>query len=207
LFAKAGEYCTATQNLKVIKLFSQTLETISAGELNQIFNAFNLEQTRQHYLQRIANKTASLFALATESGAILSQAPEKVVTSLRGYGHNLGIAFQIVDDILDFISTEAEMGKPIGSDLAQGTLTLPAMLLSERYPKDNPVKRLFQGGKKQPNIKLARELVRNSSIIIECYQVASVYSAKACRSLNPLPDSNHRRLLKKVANYVVSRKS
>ncbi len=206
LFAKAAELTSATQNLRVIRLGAQTLMAISSGELNQSFNAFNLEQTRQHYLQRISSKTAPLFSTATESGAVLSQAPEKSVKMLKEYGYNLGIAFQIVDDILDFIGTEEEMGKPIGSDLAQGTLTLPAMLLLECYPEDNPVKRLFQGGDRQENIKLAIELVRNSSIIQECYKVALDYCSKACDNLNQLPDNSARQALAKLADYVVSRK-
>ncbi len=206
LFAKAGEFTANTQNLQVVKLFTQTIQTISSGELNQAFNAFNLEQTRQHYLQRISRKTASLFSTATESGAILSQAPEESIKVLKDYGYNLGIAFQIVDDILDFIGTEEELGKPIGSDLAQGTLTLPSMILLERYPDDNPVKRLFQNRDKPENIKLAIELVRNSSIIEECYAVASEFCAKACRNLNLLPENASRRAFIELANYVVSRK-
>ena len=94
----------------------------------------------------------------------MSQAPGKSAKVLKEYGYNLGIAFQIVDDIMDFIGTEEEVGKPVGSDLAQGTLTLPAMLLLERYPENNPVKELFQNRDKQKNIKLAIELVRSSSI-------------------------------------------
>jgi len=168
LFAKAGEFAAATENLRVVKLFAQTLETISQGELKQGFDAFNLEQTRENYIQRISKKTAALFAMATESGAILSQAPEKSIEILKDYGYNLGIAFQIVDDILDYIGTEEELGKPIGSDLAQGTLTLPSMLLLEHYPGDNPVKRLFQNEDREENIKLALESVRNSPIADEC---------------------------------------
>ncbi len=206
LFAKAEEFAAATGNLQVIKLSAQTLQVISSGELNQAFNAFNLEQTRQHYLQRISSKTASLFSTATESGAILSQAPEESIKVLKDYGYNLGIAFQIVDDILDFISTEEELGKPIGSDLAQGTLTLPSMILLERYPEDNPVKRLFQNRDKQENIKQAIELVCNSSIIEECYAVASEYRARACRNLNLLPENASRQALIELANYVVNRK-
>jgi len=206
LFAKVGELTATTQNLRVIKLSAQTLMTISSGELNQTFSAFNLEQTRQHYLQRTSSKTASLFSLATESGAILSQAPEKSIKALKEYGNNLGIAFQIVDDILDFIGTEEDMGKPVGSDLTQGTLTLPAMLLLERYPEDNPVKRLFHNENKQENIKLAIELVRNSSIIQECYKVASDYCSKACSHLNLLPDNPIRQALIELADYVVKRK-
>lgn len=207
LLAKAEELASDTQNLRVIRLFAQTIMTISSGELSQAFSAFNLEQTREHYLERIASKTASLFSLATESGAILSQAPEKLVKALREYGYNLGIAFQIMDDILDFIGDEAEMGKPTGSDLAQGTLTLPAMLLLERYPNDNPITRVFQNqGDKQENIKLAIELVRQSSIIEECYKVASVYCSKACRNLRLISDDASRHSLKELASYVVARR-
>ncbi|MCL0053181.1 polyprenyl synthetase family protein [Dehalococcoidales bacterium] len=206
LFAKAGEFATETQNLRVIKLFAQTIMTISSGELNQAFNAFNLEQTHHHYFQRISSKTASLFSLATQSGAILSQAPEKSVEILKEYGYNLGIAFQIVDDILDFIGSEQEMGKPIGSDLAQGTLTLPAMLFIQRYPEDNPVKKLFRNQERQKNIELAIELIRDSPIIQECYSVASNYCSKACHNLNQLPDNTSRQALIELANYVVSRK-
>ncbi len=206
LFAKAGELTATTQNLQVIKLLAQTLMTITGGELAQSFSSFNLEQTRQHYLHRIISKTASLFSLATESGAILSQVPEKSVKVLKEYGYNLGIVFQIVDDIMDFIGTEEETGKPVGSDLAQGILTLPAMLLLERYPENNPVKELFQSRDKQKNIKLAIELVRNSSIVQECYTLASDYCAKAYRNLNQLPDNTSRQSLINLADYVVERK-
>ena len=207
LLAKSQELVAETQNSRVVRLFAHTFMTISSGELNQAFNAFNLDQTRQHYLQRISAKTACLISLATESGAILSQAPERSVEALKEYGHNLGIAFQIVDDILDFIGTEEEMGKPIGSDLAQGTLTLPAMLLLERYPEDNPVTRLFQNEARQKNIELAIELVRNSSIPEECYAIASDYCARACHNLNLLPDNASRRSLIELAEYVVKRRT
>jgi len=206
LFAEAGALTATTKNLRAIKLFADTLKTISSGELNQSFNAFNLEQSRPQYFERIARKTASLFSMATESGAVLSQAPEESIQILIEYGKNLGIAFQVVDDILDFIGTEEELGKPVGSDLAQGTLTLPAMLVLERYPEDNPVKKVFQNNDRQENIKLAIELVRNSPIVQECYQIASDYCAKACRNLPLLPDNTSRQSLLQIADYVVRRK-
>lgn len=206
LFAKAGESAAATGNLRVVRLFAQTLETISSGELKQSFSAFNFEQTFNQYLERISGKTASLFTMAAESGAVLSEAPEKSVQVLKEYGHNLGIAFQIVDDVLDFISTEEELGKPIGSDLAQGTITLPSLLLLERYPRDNPVKRLFRNEDRQKSIKLAIELVSNSEIVDECYQVASDYCSRACQDLPRLPDKPSRQALLALAEYVVKRK-
>lgn len=207
LFAQAGEFAAATGNIRVVRLFAQTLESISRGELKQGFSAFNLEQSYDQYIERIAGKTASLFAMATESGAVLSQAPEEVIQGLKDYGYNLGIAFQIVDDVLDFISTEAEMGKPVGSDLVQGTITLPSLLILEHYPENNPVKRLFGNqGDGQKNIMEALELVRGSSIIDECYQVASDYSNKACHGLKLLPDNPSRQALFALADYVVKRR-
>jgi len=205
LFAKAGEAVADTKNPRAIKLFSQTLAIISSGEINQFLSAFKLEQTRQDYFQRISSKTASLFSLAMESGAILSEAPEESVTILKDYGYNLGIAFQIVDDVLDFIGTKETLGKPVGSDLSQGTLTLPAMLLLEHYPEDNPVKKLFKNGDKK-NIEAAIELVRNSSIVEECYKVASEYCAKACQNLNLLPDNASHQSLTELADYVIERR-
>jgi geranylgeranyl pyrophosphate synthase len=204
LFAKAGEHVSDTQNPRVIKLFSQTLGIISSGEINQFLAAFKIDQTRENYFQRIASKTASLFSLATESGAILSQAPEKSVEVLRDYGFNLGIAFQVVDDILDFTSTEETLGKPVGSDLTQGTLTLPAMLILERYSGDNPVKRVFEK-RDESDVKAAIALVKDTEITEACYQVASDYCDRACANLSLLPDNSIRQSLTELANYVISR--
>ena len=203
LFAKAGEFVSDTQTPRVIKLFSQTLATISSSEINQFLGAFKLEQSRENYFHRISGKTASLFSLATESGAILSKAPEESVEILREYGDNLGIAFQIVDDILDFTSTEEAIGKPVGSDLTQGTLTLPAMLLLERYPGDNPVKKLFET-KDKKYVELAIEMVSNSTIVKDCYKVASEFCTRACRNLNLLPENASRQALAELAEYVIN---
>lgn len=206
LFARAGEFAAATGNLRVVKLFARTLETISRGELRQDFSAFNVNQTSEQYLERITSKTASLFAMATESGAVLSQAPEEMIQVLINYGYNLGIAFQIVDDVLDFTGTKKEMGKPVGSDLAQGTITLPSLLLLERYPEDNPLKNIFSNRNNQQEIKRAIEMINNSSIIEECYQIASEYSTRAGRGLYLLPDSPNRKSLLHLADYVLERK-
>jgi geranylgeranyl pyrophosphate synthase len=204
LFAKAGEFVADTQVPRVIKLFSQTLGTISSGEIGQFRGAFHLERSRENYFRRIYSKTASLFSLATQSGAILGQAPERIVAVMKGYGDNLGIAFQIVDDILDFTSTEAVMGKPVGSDLLQGTLTLPAMMLLERFPDNNPVRKLFETGEKD-NVARAIQMVLDSSIIDDCYKIAWEYREKACEQLEALPEGVSRRALQDLAEFVVKR--
>jgi geranylgeranyl pyrophosphate synthase len=202
LFAKAGEFVADTQTPRVIKLFSQTLGIISSGEIGQFRGAFNLEQKREDYFRRIYRKTGSLFSLSTQSGAILGKAPEESVAIMKEYGDNLGIAFQIVDDILDFTSTEESMGKPVGSDLIQGTLTLPAMLAIERSPADNPIKRLFET-KDKKNVADAIDIVRNSSIIKECYKIAGEYRDNACRNLKTLPKTASRQALFDLAEFVI----
>ncbi|HSW58118.1 MAG TPA: polyprenyl synthetase family protein [Dehalococcoidales bacterium] len=206
LFAKAGVESTLTNSLRAVRLFSGTLMIISSGELNQAKNSYNLHQTRQDYLNRIYGKTSSLFCLSTESGGILSQAPDRSVRLLRDYGYNLGMAFQIVDDILDFVGTEAELGKPAGSDLKQGTLTLPAMLLLERFPNDNPVFRLFNDHSRTENIPVAIEQIRNSSIVEECYKLAKEYCAAACQKIQNLPDKSVKTSLCELAEFVVKRR-
>jgi len=109
LFAKAGSLVASAGNLRVIKLFGQTLMTISSGELRQTDTIFDLKRARDHYYHWISAKTACLFSTATESGAVLSQSPEDIIKTMIDYGYNFGMAFQIVDDVLDFIGEEAEM--------------------------------------------------------------------------------------------------
>jgi octaprenyl-diphosphate synthase len=202
LFAKAGEFVADTQTPRVIKLFSQTLGTISSGEIAQWRASYNPAQTRENYFHRIYSKTASLFALSTQSGAILSQAPEDAVVIMKEYGDNLGIAFQIVDDILDFTSTEEAMGKPVGSDLIQGTLTLPAMLVMERHPADNPIRRFFETREKK-QVAEAIRMVLNPEIINECYRIAATYRDRACRNLKSLPKAESRKSLLDLAEYII----
>jgi geranylgeranyl pyrophosphate synthase len=203
LFAKAGEFVADTQTPRVIKLFSQTLGIISSGEIGQFRGAYNINQNREDYFRRIYRKTGSLFSLSTQSGAILGKALEEAVAIMKEYADNLGIAFQIVDDILDFTSTEEDLGKPVGSDLRQGTLTLPALLIIERNPQDNPVKRFFKSRDKK-DAEEAIDTVRNSGVIKECYKIAGEYYEKACRNLKSLPQNASRQALYDLAEFVIS---
>jgi geranylgeranyl pyrophosphate synthase len=206
LFAKAAGFAVSTGSLRVVGLFAETLEAISHGELRQGFSSYKLNQTFDEYLERITGKTAALFALATEGGAVLGGASEEGIQSLRDFGINLGISFQIVDDILDFTASEKELGKPVASDLVQGTMTLPAMMLLERFPGDNPVKRIFNNeGDSKENVREAIDLLKSSNIIGDCYQKASEYSEKARRNLDAVPDTKNRQALVALADFVVKR--
>lgn len=206
LFANSARLVSTTDNVRVMRLFAETLMTICGGELSQSFTSYEVDQRRQDYFRRIGQKTASLFSMATESGAVLSDAPETSVQALRDYGYDLGTAFQIMDDILDFTGEAAELGKPVASDLLQGTLTLPAILLLERYPEDNPVTRVFSGEDVEKNLKLTVDMVRNSNIIHESFQIANEFCSKAHRALESLPDCPARKSFIELTEYVVKRR-
>jgi geranylgeranyl pyrophosphate synthase len=204
LFAKAGHLVASTNNLRVIYLFAETLMTISSGELAQIGVIFDEKKARAHYYNWISAKTACLFATSTESGAILSNASEAEITSLKEYGHYFGMAFQIVDDVLDFIGKEADLGKPTGSDLAEGAVTLPSILYAERYPDDNLIKAIIENHDNE-KVLLALEKIKESPVIDECLEIASDFCLKAQKTLDILPDCSAREALLKFATYILKR--
>jgi geranylgeranyl pyrophosphate synthase len=134
---------------------------------------------------------------------------EAQALALRDYGENLGMAFQIVDDILDFTGDASEMGKPAGSDLMQGTLTLPALLLIERDPENNPVRRYFAGRNKAKNLETALQMIRESDILDESFKVAYDFRDKALRALEDVTDGDQgaHESLGDVAYWVTQRRS
>lgn len=207
MFAHAADLVCRTASIRVIRLFSRTLMAMAHGEIHQDLSAYDASQTIRSYLQRIGGKTASLFVAAAEGGAIIAEVPEDGIEALGNYGYNLGIAFQIVDDILDFVGDEAEMGKPAGSDLMQGTLTLPSLLLMERYPSDNPIAKLFTSRRRQQHLARALEMIRNSTIIDDSYAVARDFSQRAIAALERLPAIPARNVLADLALYVLDRRS
>ncbi len=207
MFAHAANFVARTGNIEVIRLFSQTLMTIARGEIGQDMTAYDTRQTVRQYLQRIGGKTASLFATACQGGAILAEVGEDGVEALKGYGYNLGMAFQVVDDILDFVGDEQEMGKPVGSDLSQGTLTLPSLLLLDRHPKDNPIRKLFAHQRRQEHLSQAVEMIRQSDIPRESYQMAESFAKEAEGALTVLPDNPAHRTLRDIVHYVLERRS
>ena len=139
------------------------------GELSKATQqVFDVGKDIQNYLARIGGKTASLFAVATEGGASLGNSPESVIEAMRVYGWSLGMAFQIVDDILDYTGDEALMGKPVGSDLREGTITLPGLLLLERYPVDNPIKKFFTAKRsREERLQEAIAMVRSRLVTMK----------------------------------------
>jgi len=205
LFARAGSLVAGTGNLRAVKLFSETLMTISAGELKQTAVTFDMAKVRDYYFAWIGAKTACLFATSTESGAILSQAPEEAIQAIKEFGHNLGMAFQIVDDVLDFVGEEEELGKPVGSDLREGTLTLPSIIFTEYYPRDDMIRKLL-ADKCPEDVMAAVERIRNSTVIDDCLSLAAGFGSKARRAAEKLPDNRARKSLIDLTDYIVERR-
>jgi len=206
LFATSAGFVAETRNIRVIKLFAQTLMTICTGEIEESLYAFN--NSRDLYFQTIGNKTASLFSAASESGAVLSEAPEEAVQALKDYGYNLGMSFQIVDDILDFVGQKETLGKPVTNDLSQGVLTLPVILLLDR-PESSEAKRINRAIQEDKAAAAAviAEVVHGSPVLEECYRVAEDFSARARSALEPLPRNKVYHSLAELTKYVTERKN
>lgn len=206
LFAHAADQVVRTDELRVVKLFSQTLMIMAKGEIRQDMAAYDSRQTIRDYLARIGGKTASLFSTACQGGAIVAGEPEPYVEALRDYGYNFGMAFQVVDDILDYAGDPEAMGKPVGSDLMQGTLTLPSFLLMERMPGDNPVTRYFEAPSDAALID-AVAAIKDSGSLDESSKMAHDFSQRAIDALSVLPDTADRQTLAELAAYILERHS
>jgi geranylgeranyl pyrophosphate synthase len=209
LFAHSAGLVARTDNVRVIKLFARTLMRMATGELDQDLSAFDASKRISDYLHRIGGKTASLLAAASEGGAIVAEAPEAWFVGLRDYGCNHGLAIQIVDDILDFTGDEAAMGKPVGSDLKEGTLTLPSLLLLEddASPR-NPVRRLFSAQRNKDKLLAdAVAAVNASDTIARSMAMAREFGNRATESIAALPDTDAHRTLDDLVEYVLTRES
>jgi len=208
MFANAAEMVTRTGSLPVTRLFALALMKMTSGELDQDAAAFDVARDVQHYLWRIGGKTAALFGHASQGGALLAQCTEGQVEALRSYGYNLGMAFQIVDDILDFTGDEAEMGKPAGGDLIEGTITLPALFYLDSAPRENPVRRFLSAdGEREGYLPDALAAVVESDAIGRAQGMAQEFVDRALEGLSALEASDARHTLEELSGYVLTRRS
>ena len=208
LFAKSAVLSTMGGKMRATRIFAEALVTIVEGEIAQKFSSRHLTTSMDQYLKRIYSKTASLFAAAGEIGSVLSDAPESDAQRLRHYGRQLGVAFQIVDDILDFEATAQELGKPTGGDLTGGTVTLPTMLYLEDadVAGRERVRRVIEGDEPDENlVSQALADITRSGAITRSHAVATRYADEAKAALSHLPDTPSRKALYDLADFVVQR--
>ncbi len=207
IFAASATLVCDTGNIRVIRRFAETIMELSSGELQEMTETYSPDQSMQSYLERIYNKTASLFTTAAESGAILSGAPETRAHAMRGYGHNLGMAFQVVDDILDFDGTEEETGKPIGSDLANGVVTLPTLIAMKQKNCCDAVKRVLAHPEDEALMQEVVSIIQDDNVLEESYEFAGRYCEKALSNLNGLPSNPSRDSLEELVSHVKVRRN
>jgi geranylgeranyl pyrophosphate synthase len=207
IFARAAKLAAGTECLPLMRLFAETLAIIVNGELAQLFTSHGIT-SRANYEQRIYAKTASLFETSTRGAAMLSPVDKTTVEAMQDYGYQLGMAFQIVDDILDFNGQQAEVGKPVGSDLLQGLITLPTLYYLENHPDDPDVQALQKGNTEANRDMMIRlvQSIRKSDAIPRSMKEAEKFVAEALRALADMPAGTERQALEDLARYIVDRR-
>lgn len=203
LFGQSAWYLANLNNLEVVKLLSQVIKDMAEGEIQQGLNRFDTTTTIEAYLEKTYHKTASLIANSSKAAGILSGVSEEVAENLYAYGCNLGLAFQIVDDILDFTASTEVLGKPAGSDLISGNLTAPVLYaLEEKAYLEVLIDREFA----QPDdISQAIALVMESKGIERSRELAAYHARLAVENLTLLKPSESSQALFDLADYVLSR--
>ena len=206
VFARAAKLAAETGDLPLMEIFAETLAVIVSGELDQMFTARGVID-RERYYSRIYAKTASLFEMTSRAAAMLSPASPAAVEAMRVVGYETGMAFQIVDDILDFTGEQASMGKPIGSDLMSGLVTLPAIYYAEQAPHDPDVQLLSQGGwASQEKMSRLVQSIRETNSVQLAMQEASLHVERAVEVLQGFDSGTERDALENLARYIVDRK-
>jgi len=210
LFAQSAILAASTGMPRVVHIFATTLGDICDGQLREMLDAHQVEQSRDAYEQRIYGKTASLFAGSAEMGGVIAGAPEDHIQALRGYGGDVGMAFQIVDDVLDLTQRSSDIGKPSGNDLRQGTITLPVMAYVREVGIDSDRGRTLQAiaeGSVTDDDTIDEVVldIRESGAIEEALDAAREFTARAKSRIGIVPDSDTRDLLDEVADLSLLR--
>lgn len=203
LFAQSSWYLANLDNLEVVKLLSEVIRDFAEGEILQGINRFDTSLSIETYLEKSYYKTASLVANSAKAAAVLSEMPRDVIERLYAYGRALGLAFQIVDDILDFTSPTEVLGKPAGSDLVSGNITAPALYAMEENPYlEVLIEREFS---EDGDIEKALTIVEESNGIQRARELAAYHGQLALKYLDCLKPSPSAQALADVVDYVLSR--
>lgn len=203
LFAQSSWYLANLDNLEVVKLLSEVIMNFATGEIQQGMSQFDPEVTIEAYLQKSYYKTASLIANSSKAAGLLSDVSKETAEHLYGYGRHWGLAFQIVDDILDFTGSTSMLGKPALADISSGNLTAPALYALEEKPYlEELVERQFS---KPGDLESAIALIQDSNGIERSRALAAHHARLAVEHLTDLPPSQSKQALINMADYVLSR--
>jgi all-trans-nonaprenyl-diphosphate synthase len=203
LFAQSSWYLANLDNLEVVKLLSKVITDFAEGEIRQSLTAFDSSLTLDDYLEKSFYKTASLIAGSSKAAGVLSGVASLQAEQLFNFGKHFGIAFQIVDDILDFTSSTETLGKPAGSDLKQGNLTAPVLFALEEYPH---VSELIDREFSEPSdLADVLTLVQKSNGVQRSRDLAKTHAKQAVNAIEWLPTSAHKQSLLDLTDYILER--
>ncbi|EDL63178.1 heptaprenyl diphosphate synthase component II [Bacillus sp. SG-1] len=205
IFARSLEYMTKIDNEDAHKILSNAIVELTVGEIEQIKDKYRFEQDLKDYLRRIKRKTALLIAVSCQLGAIAAGAPPEIHKKLYRFGYNVGMSFQITDDILDFTASEEELGKPAGSDLLQGNITLPVLFaMEQRDLREKLIK--IEEEVDRDYLKAVIEDIKSCGAIEQSHEISARYLKKAMKELEGLPKNGANKTLKDIANFIGKRK-
>ncbi|MBP2241377.1 heptaprenyl diphosphate synthase [Cytobacillus eiseniae] len=205
IFARALELMTKVEKPFAHQILANTLVELCIGEIEQIKDKYNYEQNIRTYLRRIKRKTAILIAVSCQLGAIAADVEEEIHKKLYRFGYYVGMSYQIIDDVLDFTSTEKQLGKPAGDDLHQGNITLPVLLAM----KDNKIREKITQVQETTNreeIEKIIVLIKQSGAIEQSLRISDQYLHKALKILNELPQNRAKKTLSDIAKIIGKRK-
>lgn len=208
LFARSFQLMTADGSLKVMAILSEASATIAEGEVLQMSTQNDLSTPIERYLEVIHGKTAALFAAACRVGAVVAERSDKEEVALEAYGTNLGMAFQLVDDALDYAADQQVLGKTVGDDLREGKITLPVLAAYNAGTEEERVfwKRVIEENEQtDEDLSRALTIISRTNAIETTLRQAELYAQKAARALDIFPESDLKDLLIKTVLYTVHR--
>lgn len=205
IFARALEIMSVIDNPVAHKILADTMVELCLGEIEQIKDKFNFEQNFRIYLRRIKRKTALLIASSCQLGAISAGVDEKIHQKLYKFGYYVGMSYQITDDILDFTASEAVLGKPAGSDLLQGNITLPVLIAMKDPSLKEIIQTVNEETHKDEMVKIIQS-IKDSGAIEQAMEISEKYLQKAFAELEDLPENKARKTLSQIARNIGKRK-
>jgi octaprenyl-diphosphate synthase len=210
LFSRSFELMVADGSLRILEILSRASSIIAEGEVLQLMTQNNLQTTEASYLEVIQAKTAELFAAASRIGAVLTERPPEEEAALDRFGRNLGIAFQLIDDMLDFSAQQAELGKSVGDDFRDGKVTLPILIAFSRANQEERAfwhRALEDMDQRSGDLERAIALVERRGAIAETLSRARAYATAAIDSLSMFRDGIERRALVEAVGFAIERSS
>jgi octaprenyl-diphosphate synthase len=208
LFARAFELMVEDGSLKVLRILSRASSVIAEGEVNQLTAQRRVETSEDQYLEIISAKTAALFAAACRIAAVVAEREEEAEEHLDAYGRNLGIAFQLVDDAIDYASDSATMGKGVGDDFRDGKVTLPVILAYARGSEEERAfwRQAMAGDRSaEPDLAHATRLLRASGALADTLERARHYGQRAIDALGSFPAGRARSALVEAVGFAIAR--